>query len=267
MADNEKTGNWFFFPKSKQLLTRPAFLFFKDYHRVIDHLVFLSSLAHSADKVSLRAAEYFVEYPQEDENIEKYKAIVENPKRAVKKLEEFSGMNSRNITNNVIDSFLWYLSAVIQLSMKKRPDLVRSKEQVRVDAILDFRNTKELLNYLVERKINTLSYGGIGGIEEFIEQRLGVQTFETDDVRSKMKLFIEIRNINAHNRGYPNRLFLDRIRGIHLFETPIEERVHLDAEKLILLTKACTSSVLALDLAVATKFGLRRKRYATWNKD
>jgi hypothetical protein len=50
-------------------------------------------------------------------------------------------------------------------------------EHITIEAALDFRNREELIDYVVERKVNELTYGGLDGIVGYIDKTLGLKLF------------------------------------------------------------------------------------------
>ena len=85
--------------------------------------------------------------------------------------------------------------------MSKKPELLRSREQIKTEDVLQFTSRRDLVDFLVNRKLNELSYGGLRGIEEFMDQRLNVVLVDNDDERSRLSIAIELRNIYTHQPG------------------------------------------------------------------
>ena len=128
------------------------------------------------------------------------------------------------------------------------------------------KNKNEIINYLIDRKINSISYSGMDKLEKYIEEHLGVEIFENDDGRILMQIFIEVRNILVHNRGLVNRVFLNRVNDHSEFDFKEGEKSHLIFDKLVKLSNVCTQTALRLDEQIAKKFGIRRKRLSTWSQ-
>jgi len=43
--------------------------------------------------------------------------------------------------------------------------------------LLDFKTRADLVSYLADRKVNELSYGGIKGIEKYMQDVFGIDMF------------------------------------------------------------------------------------------
>jgi hypothetical protein len=157
-------------------------------------------LATAADTTAVAAAKALMAVgPDSHDRRIELQETIENPDRAFKKLRRYSGINSRNIAVSTADGFLWFISNVTQSAIKRRPELLKSGESIRVEDILEFENKRDLVNYLVDRKVNALSFGGMKQIEKFVLDYLGIEVFATERDRAKMRTLIEIGNIFAHN--------------------------------------------------------------------
>lgn len=262
--DQVSDGTGFFYPEDTILISRNLYLFLKDYAQVIELFFFTMHLAHRADEVMVIASKVLIKSANEDSAKERYQSAIDNPDRMKQKLYEFSRVNSRNLTVNIVDAFLWFISATIQAAMKKRPELVKSGESIKVEDIFDYRNKRELIDYLIDRKVNSLSYGGMSRIEKFIDDAMGVKLFASNEDRELMQIFVEVRNIEVHNRGIVNRVFLSRIVQNNSFDFVEGKRAHLDFDELVRLTGVCVKTAIEIDDRICAKFGIKRKRYSTW---
>ncbi|RMC37429.1 hypothetical protein [Paracoccus alkanivorans] len=266
-CEAEKMGPTFYFPPQSTLSSRSLYLFLLDYYKVVDLFFFTLHLAHSADNASLIASEALMIGAKNEEERQRLQANIDNPVRAVKKLNEFGSLNSKNLTINTVDAFLWFISATIQSAMKKRPEIVKSGESVRIEDIFEFGNKRELIDYLIDRKVNSLSYGGMSKVERFINESMGVAMFPDDHARELTQIFVEVRNIQVHNRGVVNKIFLGRVTQHQRFQFIEGKRAHLDFDDLVDLTRVCVQTAIDLDTKICKKFGIKRKRYSTWRKN
>lgn len=234
---------------------------------MVDLFFFTLHLAHNADNASLNASKALISVARSEEEKQRLQDNIDNPEKAVKKLNDFSSLNSKNLTVNIVDAFLWFVSAIIQGAMRKRPEMVRSSESVKIDDIFEFSNKRELIDYLIDRKVNSLSYGGMKKVEKFINESMGVAIFPDDEARELMQIFVEVRNIHIHNRGIVNRVFLGRVPQHIKFQFVEGKRAHMDFDMLVDLTRVCVGSAIDLDTKICEKFGIKRKRYSTWRKN
>lgn len=145
--------------------------------------------------------------------------------------------------------------------------MVKSGESVKIEDIFEFSNKRELINYLIDRKVNSLSYGGMSKIEKFISESMGITMFPDGDARELMQIFVEVRNIHVHNRGFVNRVFLSRATQHEKFQFVEGKRAHLDFDELVGLTRVCVQTAIDLDTKICKKFNIERKQYSTWRKN
>lgn len=253
-----------YYPSKSTIASKNLYLFLSDYCKAIDLFFFTTYLAHRADNTALTASKALISVAKNDEERRRYQKTIDNPEQAVKKLKEFRFLNSKNLTVTTVDAFLWFVSATIQSAMKKRPEIVKSGESIKIDDIFDFMNRRELINYLIDRKVNSLSYGGMSKIEKFIDDSMGLTIFPDDEARKLMQIFVEVRNIHVHNRGVVNRVFLNRATQHEKFKFVEGKRAHLDFDELVSLTRVCVQTAIDLDANVCKKFRISRKRYSTW---
>jgi hypothetical protein len=199
--------------------------------------------------------------PEEKESLQK---SANDPDAALRQLKRFASVQSRNLTNATVNGLQHYFSEIIQAAALKRPEMLRSGETLRVDEILRFKRYKDLVTFLIDKKINELSYGGIKGMEPYFRDKLGIEMFGKDRSRILLTTFVEIRNINIHNRGYINDLFLSKVGKVDGFNFAKGKYFHVDMDMLKLLSDNAIETALELDHAVATKFGLQRKSHERW---
>lgn len=266
-SETTEVDSGFYFPPQSILTSRALYLFLRDYHKVVDLFFFTVQLAHGADNASLKVSKALIPFATNEEEKQRLQANIENPEKAVKKLNDFSSLNSKNLTVNIVDAFLWFVSTTIQGAMRKRPEMVRSGESVKIEDIFEFSNKRELIDYLIDRKVNSLSYGGMSKVEKFINDSMGVPIFPDEEARALMQIFVEVRNIQVHNRGIVNRVFLGRVPQHPKFQFVEGKRAHMDFDKLVDLTGVCVGSAIDLDTKICKKFGIKRKRYSTWRKN
>lgn len=253
-------------PSSNQMCSLALHLFLHDTFKVIDLFIYTVMLANRADFVSVTAAKALMKASSNEEEIKSYQRTIDNEGAAARKLANYSTLLSRHLVTNTVDIFLWYLSGILKIAMKKQANLLRSGETIRLDELFDFADRRDLIDYLVDRKVNELSYGGIKKIEAYFFDKLGINIFPDKGSKKLLTVFIELRNIQTHNRGFVNRLFMSRVGKVDGFEFEMDKRYHVDFDTYGRLADNCANIAKNIDHAVSEKFGIRRKRYSTWNK-
>jgi hypothetical protein len=107
-----------------------------------------------------------------------------------------------------VDNFITYFRDLLAEVVNKRPDILKSKDQEKLDFILKFDNMEELRNAIAEKKIEELFYKGILDIDKFFKDRLGIQLFKTEKDLNEANILIKKRNVIVHNRGRITKQFL-----------------------------------------------------------
>jgi len=252
-------------PDPSLLCSDAGYRFQLQHFRIFDFCFFVSKLSTSLDEMRFRATEYLAR-GGENNQVAHFEKLKQNPKPIFSKLKLFGEDQSELMTIRLVDNFTSFLSEALQACMAKKPELLRSKEQIKTEDILRFTNRRDLVDFLINRKLNELSYGGIRGIEEFLDSRLNVALVENDNERAVLSIAIELRNIYTHNRGVVNELFLSRIAGHeHGHEFVQGKRFHADFEDIVRFANNLFDIAKRLDSQTITKFGLQRKKYATWD--
>jgi hypothetical protein len=252
-------------PRRQAACSEAGYRFQLQHFRIFDFFLFAVMLSTNADKVRFTAAKVLAGVGV-TEYVANFEKVQENPQPTFRKLQSFGEYQSELMIIRSVDNFMSFLSETLQACMSKQPELLRSNEQIRTEDVLRFSNRRELVDFLVNRKLNELSYGGIRGIEEFLDQRLNVTLVDNDDERSQLGIAIELRNIYTHNRGVVNELFLSRLGAHeHAYKFAQGERFHADFDQIVGFANNLFDIAVRLDDRALAKFGLQKKRYVTWD--
>lgn len=114
----------------------------------------------------------------------------------------------------IVDNFLVYVSALLALVFKNKPETLRSGEHVRLDFVLGYGTMEELLSALADRKVNELSYRGMRDLHKFISEHLGFELFVSNDDLEVAIEAIERRNLIVHNRGMVSATSANRVASL-----------------------------------------------------
>ena len=252
---------------SNQLCTRALYGFIHDYHEAVRFLLFTARLAARADEVRLGASMALASAGGKPEYVQLYEEVQANPSPTFDELKKFRFIQSQDLVLRSINAFLIYYSEIIQAAIMKRPETLKSKQTIQWDELLGFTRFDEVVSYLIDKKVNELSYAGLKKMEEFMSERLGIAGSITDDQRALAAISVEIRNIYTHNRGLVNGIFLARVKNHMGFQFVDGKYFHTDLDTFARLSSNCLEVAYAVDEAVAKKFGLKRRRYSAWHGD
>jgi len=252
-----------FYPPRTKVCTQTFSRFLTDYHLNLDSFFFIVSLVAKSDKDRVRAAGALAGVSEGEEK-KKYERSAADADLAMREFKKYSAVQSRNLTNAAVSGFQRYSSEIIQAVVLKRPEILRSGQNIRIEDVLRFNRHKDIVSYLIDKKINELSYGGIQDIEAYFRDRLNIEMFNSERERTLLTVFIEIRNINVHNRGIVNDLFLSKVGLVEGFRFERGKTFQVDLDELIKLSDNAIGVALNLDRAVSNKFKLKRKSHAAW---
>ena len=253
-----------FYPSKQTQCTKPFSQFLRDYHSHLDLFFFVVQLVTHADHSRVKASKVLAPLETRSEERARLEASAADPNVTLRVLQKHSGVLSRNLTNGMVNAFQRYFSAIVQAVAEKRPVVMTSGQTVKVDDVLRFTRHRDLVAFIIDRKINDLSYGGLAEMEKYFNERLGVQMFQSERERDVMRVFIEARNINAHNGGVVNELFLSRVGKVKGFKFTEGKPFHVDMDALVELSENAMRVAMEIDATVSAKFGLRRKAHGRW---
>lgn len=251
-------------PERNELCSLQARKFLRRHFLIFDLFYFGVDLASRADDVRRTATEALAKIGDE-KSLARLKEVEENPNPAQAKLNSFANLQSENIVIRVVDNFLSYLSEIIQVAIKKQPKILMSEETIKVEDVLRFSRYSDLVSYLVEKKINDLSYSSIRDVEQFMKKRTGIAMFESDEDRTLLVLGIELRNIYTHNRGVVSETTMRKLSNLdHHWDLKKGKRFGANYDEVVLLANNVIETGRRIDESFAKKFSIRRKRYIAY---
>lgn len=197
-----------------------------------------------------------------DKYKEELQKLDKNPTPTQDLFEKYGVLQLENVNIRSVDNFLSYLSEIIQGAIRRQPKILMSEETVKVEDILRFSRYSDLVSYLVDKKINELSYSSISDVEKFVRKRTGISMFETDEERTLLIFSIELRNIYTHNRGLVSEITLRKMSGLnHNWNLTKGKWFSTDFEEMSILANNLLVVARRIDHSFSKKFSIKRKRY------
>ena len=223
-----ETANDHQHPPVPEVMTLPGWNFQREYARLFAFVVYITKLAISTDEKAQVAARAL--YKTEDP--EKYRASMENIEkhgatRALRKLHR--SMLLEMMLSRAAENFLAYMTELLAVVFRARPETLRSSETVRLDTVLKHATMEELVHELAERRVNQLSYQGMRDLSAYLSDRLAFELFPKPEHLERAVRIVESRNLIVHNRGLVNELFLSRVPGV---SAKVGERLDLDSNQI-----------------------------------
>ncbi|QPK09798.1 hypothetical protein HER27_004290 [Rhizobium phaseoli] len=256
-----------FYPPRNMVCTEAFSLFLDEYHRNLDYFFFVVRLVSFVDQGRVRAAKALVTAEADADERARLEKTANDPDAALRELTKHSTVQSRNLTNGIVNAFQRYFSSVIHSAALKKPIIMASSQTIRVDDIFRFTRHQDLVAFIIDRRINDLSYGGLSEMEKYFDDRLGVQMFDADRQRQLLRLFVEVRNINVHNGGLVNELFANRVGVVEGFPYKKGRSFHVDMDALVSLSENAMQVARRIDEMVSKKFGLKRRSHLVWQEN
>jgi hypothetical protein len=244
-------------PPLPEAATQACGRYTREVYDLLQYVGFVAQLATRSDEVQRVAAEALRDTARSDEERERYEAMLETRGGALEQLRARRHLLLQMMLSRVVDNFLTYVSELLALVFRTRPETLRSSEVVRLDEVLRHKSIDELVNALADRRVNRLAYLGMRELSDDLAGTLALRLFEDDADLACAVEVIEIRNLIAHNRGIVNQTFLRRVPKSDAQEG---EPVALEIDRVMSELKFLTERVFDIDQRVASKFALPRVR-------
>jgi hypothetical protein len=151
------------------------------------------------------------------------------------------------------ENFLAYLTELLVMVFTCRPEMLRSSETVRLEAILKHPTMEELIHELAERRVLQLSYQGMRDVSKYLSDHIGFDLTKAPDDLDRAVRIIEARNLIVHNRGIVNEIFLRKTADL---SAKIGEPLELSNDQIFDDLDFIAKTVYDVDVRAVQKFGL-----------
>jgi hypothetical protein len=191
-------------------------LYLQDYRRLEEFVGFIFFLASTTDKIAVTVAETQLDPDLVDDSLDEEKKasrrriIEEKGVGHLKRLLAQLQLILQTMLCRNVDNFLTYLSQLLSLIFRTKPETLRSNEQIKVDFALQYSTMDDLVDAIAEKKVTDLSYAGMRQLSDYLRDRLGLELFTDEPALERAIFLIEVRNLIVHNR-WPAPLTPSRI--------------------------------------------------------
>jgi len=175
-----------------------------------------------------------------------------------RELNQFRRLLAEVLLSRAVDSYLTYVSELLSLVFKERPETLRSKEQVRIDFILSFDSMEELQEAVAERRVERLAYRGMAELVGWMKETLGFSLVSDRDRLKVIERLVEQRNLIVHHRAVIDHRYVRRLGpsdGVAGEMLGVKEGARHAATTL-------AEAVGDADQRAASKWGLERKPFS-----
>jgi hypothetical protein len=154
---------------------------------------------------------------------------------------------------HVVDNFLTYVSEIIGLIYRTKPETMKTGGQVKLDFVLSHQSMNEFIDALAEKQVHDLTYMSIRDLNEYLSDRLNFSLVEDEKELAYLAEIVDIRNLLSHNRGAINALFVSRQPQ---YASMLGQTIEISAKKLPEDLKVLVRVVKNIDLRAINKFSL-----------
>jgi uncharacterized protein YutE (UPF0331/DUF86 family) len=187
--------------------------------------------------------------------------VADEPGKMTKTLRKYRQEILEMFFCRVIDNFQNYLVDVITEILKVKPYILSSKEPtISMEQILNKGSIEELLQEIIESKVNSLSYKGFKTINEWCKKK-GIP-LEVSDKLDIMVEFIALRNIIVHNRTIIDKKFISTVKRTDL---KIGEKFKITTDYFFEAIKVINQVVIRTDRKILEKFNLEKYTIQLFN--
>jgi hypothetical protein len=110
-----------------------------------------------------------------------------------------------------VDNYLTYLTDLLTLVFKARPETLKSRETVTIEEALSHDTIDDLVHSLAEKRVPNLSYLGLLDLSKYFSERLGLSIFDDASDAIEANALVAARNLLVHNRGIVDKTFLETV--------------------------------------------------------
>jgi hypothetical protein len=191
----------------------------------------------------------------------------EEPRDAFPNLYSYVDAAQASVTHNnravrtfsmvrYVDNYLVYIADMIALLLRSRPESLRSSEMVTLADVLAHESREDLIQWLVEDRVNRLTFKGFGEISQFVENRFGLPLVEDEKLRRELVHSIAKRNLLVHRRGIADQRFMEalRIEGVDVSGYTLGS--FAGGQGNVTVLRSVLASVRDIEARFVSKFGL-----------
>ena len=253
MAKNENLGVNCVHVIPPDPMSEPCSRFFHHHEELCGFFLFAIHLAVQRDEGAKIAAEALYDTSSDEEEKTRLKETIERGVGAIKTLRRYRQFIYQTMVYRAVDNFLTYLAELLALIFRTRPETLKSSETVRLDELLQHSSMEDLINFLAENRMEKLSYQGMRELCSYLDEKLGLKLFDSNDDLQRAVFLVEVRNIIVHNRGVVNRIFKSRVPW---FEAEMGESINLKFDDVFSHLAFLAKSLRQVDQRASEKFAL-----------
>lgn len=237
-------------PKPPEKVTSPAADYFQTsfrnlglFHLVIDTVLSGDFVAHIAQRA--------LDGQELDKEIDRATLARKEPGPCTRQLRKYRQELLEAFFARFVDNFEVYLVDILREVLRQKPEILRSRQQtVTLEYVLQFPSIDNLVQDIIEGKVNSLSYKGFSELEQWYAEK-GIPLVVNTEDRQVIVELIATRNIIVHNRGRIDERYLRTVPASTYKSGELRE---LEVDDLFKALSILNTIVSATDQEIAKKF-------------
>src|SRR6266511_3891545 len=151
-------------PELPASLSDPLAAWVKDVSQLVWFVLFVASLAIRADEAVRTASKALLEYEEDEAKRTELQAAMDRGAGTTDLLRSNRHLVLQMAVQRSVDNYLTYLSELLALLFRTRPETLRSSETVPLEEVLRHMSMDELIAALAERRVERLAYLGMADL-------------------------------------------------------------------------------------------------------
>lgn len=238
--------------KPPEKVTSPAADYFQTSFRNLSLFHFVIDTVLSGD-FAAHIARQALDGQELDKEIDPATLARKEPRPRTRQLREYRQELLQAFFARFVDNFEVYLVDILREVLRQKPEILRTRQQtVTLEYLLQFPSIDDLVQDVIEGKVNSLSYKGFSELEQWYAEKGIPLVVKTEDRQAIVEL-IATRNIIVHSRGRIDERYL---RTVPASTYKIGELRKLEVDDLFTALSILNTIVSAIDQEIARKFNL-----------
>lgn len=111
-----------------------------------------------------------------------------------------------------VAAFEAYMQDVTELTLRHRPEILKSGKQLTVERIVELVQTDRLVEFLAEREVAELGYRSFGDQAEYYRDKFKLELGATAEIEHLIEIHAR-RNLLVHNGAFVNARYIETVVG------------------------------------------------------
>lgn len=194
----------------KDSFTQSCKAFCCDYARYMTFVDAVFGIARTADTCSQGLAVMLSALPRDMDKVAELATAAKKGIGADLTLKVYANLIAEMLWCRGVDNFLTYVSQLLGLVFRTRPETLKSSKTETLEIILEFRSMEELVNHLADKRVYDLAFRGMRKLRAALLRELDFDLFPVGERLDRAILIIEDRNLIVHNRNVINEVYVRR---------------------------------------------------------